>query len=134
MTLDELIKELETAIELGDSDEEWTAGDFDVHAGKWKRATGSFKGTAQAIAIRHNTADSVLKLIKLLKALCKQAADEMLEDSDERIPDTPTMLRVGDGTSKCHKCECGANVFAKTIGGNYSCNGCLAVYEGKAQS
>lgn len=89
MSLEQLIKTLEGAMEMTDGQEEWSHGDFDIHAGKWLRAKCQFRGEAQAIADRHNTAGLVLDELKRHMALqgssafWGRAAGEANNDRDE---------------------------------------------------
>lgn len=89
MTLEELIATLTTAQEQTDGPEEWTHGDFEIHAGMWLRAKFQFRGEAEASVLQHNTAGQVLEALKRLdeaesKArVCREDADINAERAEK---------------------------------------------------
>lgn len=67
MTLEDLIKQLQTAMELApEVPVEWRAVEDQVHDPTWVICGACLHPTAQAIAIRHNLSAEVLRLLEEL--------------------------------------------------------------------
>ena len=67
---------------------------------------------------------------------CAQWLEESVKADKEAFQDNETVggdiiIRTDGLDGPSFRCDCGCNVFRKTVSGKYKCNSCGELYEGK---